>query len=168
MSNIISWWPYHITRLIIEQCHRTVMHNGLRETLTQLRTRFWISKGRQRVKKVIAKCNVCKKIEGKSYGVPLTPPLPPFRLSDEFAFTKIGQDYAGPLFVKDIYSKASNMNKAYIALYTCANSRALHLDLVPELSSEAFLRSLKGFVGRRGIPKEVLYYYLTKPRRSRA
>jgi hypothetical protein len=101
---------HHITRLIIEQCHRTVMHNGLRETLTQLRTRFWISKGRQRVKKVIAKCNVCKKVEGKSYGVPLTPPLPPFRLSDEFAFTKIGLDYAGPLFVKDIYSKARKMN----------------------------------------------------------
>ena len=128
--------------IIIEQFHRTVMHNGLLETLTQVRTRFWISKGRQIVKKVIAKCNVCKKLEDKSYGAPLSPPLPPFRLSDDFAFSKIGLDYAGPLFVKDIYKKGSKMNKAYISLYTCASSRAIHLDLVPELSSKAFLRSL--------------------------
>lgn len=48
------------------------------------------------------------------------------------------------------------MNKAWIALYTCASTRALHLDLVPELSSRAFLRSFKRFVARRGIPAEVL------------
>ena len=147
---------HHVTRLIIEQCHRTVMHNGLRETLTQVRTRFWISKGRQIVKKVIAKCNVCKKLEGKSYGAPLSPLFPPFRLSDDFAFSKIGLDYNGPLFVKDIYEKGGKMSKAYISLYTCASSRAIHLDLVPELSSKAFLRSFKRFVGRRGILTEVL------------
>ena len=147
----------HVTRLIIKQCHRTVVHNRLRETLAQLRTRFWISEDRQKVKKVIAKCNVWKNwIEGRSYGVPLTPPLPPFRLSDEFVFTKTELDYAGQLFVKDIYCKAGKMNMACIALYTCASSRAVHLDLVPELSSEAFLRSFKRFVGRRGIPMEVL------------
>ena len=118
------------------------MYNGLLETLTQVRTRFWISKGRQIVKKVIANCKVCKKLEGKSYGAPLSPPLLTFRLSDDFAFSKIGLDYAGPLFVKDIYKKGSKMNKAYISLYPCASSRAIHLDLVPELSSKAFLRSL--------------------------
>ena len=56
----------------------------------------------------------------------------------------------------DIYEKGGKMNKAYISLYTCASSRAIHLDLVPELSSEAFLRSFKRLVGRRGIPTEVL------------
>lgn len=48
------------------------------------------------------------------------------------------------------------MNKAYISLNTCASSCAIHLDLEPELSSEAFLQSFKRFVGRRGIPTEVL------------
>ena len=85
---------HHVTRFIIEQCHRTVMQNRLRETLTQVRTTFWISKSRQMVKKVIAKCNVCKKLEGKSYGAPLSPPSSPFRLSDDFTFSKIGLDYA--------------------------------------------------------------------------
>ena len=88
---------------------------------------------------------MCKKFEGKSYGTPLSP----FPLSDDFAFSKIGLDYAGPLFVKGIY-------EAYISLYTCASSHAIHLNLVPELSSKVFLRSFKRFVGRRGIPTEVL------------
>ena len=145
----------HISKLIVMQCHNMVMHNGVRETLTQLRTKFWIVRGRQVVKKIISKCVVCQKIEGKGYGIPYPPPLPPFRLTDEFAFSRIGLDYAGPVYVKDIYTRAK-MNKAYIALYTCASTRALHLNLVPELSSQAFLRSFRRFVARRGIPARVL------------
>ena len=145
----------HISKLIVMQCHNMVMHNGVRETLTQLRTKFWIVRDRQVVKMIISKCVVCQKIEGKGYGIPYPPPLPPFRFTDEFAFSRIGLDYAGPVYVKDIYTR-TKMNKAYIALYTCASTRALHLDLVPELSSQAFLRSFRRFVARRGIPARVL------------
>ncbi|XP_050397872.1 uncharacterized protein LOC130014246 [Patella vulgata] len=90
--------------------------------------------------------------EGKSYGVPLAPPLPEFRLSDDFAFTNIGVDYAGPLYVKDIYSKSGEMNKVFIVLYTCASSRAVHLDLATDASSSSFIRSFRRFIGRRGVP----------------
>ena len=43
------WLPcdHHITRLIIRDCRHSVMHNGVRETLTELRSRFWLTKGRQ-------------------------------------------------------------------------------------------------------------------------
>ena len=41
-------------------------------------------------------------------------PLPEFRLSDEFEFSSIGVDFAGPLYVKDVSSKSGHMNKAYI------------------------------------------------------
>ena len=144
-----------LTTLIIMHRHQLAMHNGVRETLTQLRMKYWIVRGRQVVKKVIAKYVACLKIEGKSYGIPSTPPLPPFRLTDELAFSRIGLDYAGPLFVKDIYTNGET-KKCCIALYTCASSRALHLDLVPDLSSQVFLRSFKLFVGRRGILAKVL------------
>ena len=147
---------HEFTNLVIQLCHRAVMHNGVQETLTQLRSRFWVVKGRQVVKRVLSKCTVCKKLEGKSYGIYNSPPLPEFRLSDDFAFTNIGVDYAGPLYVKDIYSQSDNMNKAYIALYTCASSRAVHLDLVPDASSNAFIRSFQRFIGRRGTPSQVL------------
>ena len=44
------------------------------------------------------------------------------------------------------------MNKVYIALLTCAATRAVHLELVPNLSAESFIRALARFKGRRGIP----------------
>ena len=147
---------HHITRLIIMQNHEDVFHNGVRETLTQLRSRFWVTKGRQVVKKLIAKCNVCRKLEGKGYGIPASPDLPDFRLSNDFAFTRIGVDYAGPLYVKDIYAESKDMYKAYIALYTCASSRATHLDLVPDNTTSSFVKSFKRFIGRRGIPSLVV------------
>ena len=65
--------------------------------------------------------------------IPAAPALPDFRLSNDFAFTRVGVDNVGPLYVKDIYSPPKVMHKSCIALYTCASSRAIHLgfDLVP-------------------------------------
>ena len=144
---------HHFTRLVILKCHDQVMHNGVAETLVQVRSKYWIVKGRQTVKKIISKCVVCKKLEGRPYGMPPTPQLPGFRVSDEFAFSSIGVDFAGPVYVKDIYHKSGSMNKAYIVLYTCASSRAVHLDLIPRLTTEAFVRCFKRFIARRGVPR---------------
>ena len=52
----------HFTNLVINECHLKVLHNGVRETLTELRSCLWVVKGRQAVKTVIGKCSVCKKI----------------------------------------------------------------------------------------------------------
>ena len=135
--------------------HDQVMYNGVAETLVQVRSKYWIVKGKQTVKNIISKCVVCKKLEGRPYGIPPSSQLPGFRLSDEFAFTSIGVDFAGPVYVKDIYHKSDNMNKAYIVLYTCASSSVVHLDLVPRLTTEAFVRSFKRFIASRGIPSLV-------------
>ena len=147
---------HYFTKLVIISCHGDVLHNGVQETLCQVRSRFWIVKGRQVVKRVLSSCTVCRKQEGRTYGSPASPNLPAFRVTDDFAFTNIGIDYAGPLYVKDIYSQTGEMNKVYIALYTCASSRAVHLDLAIDATSNAFIRSFKRFIGRRGYPTSVL------------
>ncbi|XP_044171905.1 uncharacterized protein LOC122956303 [Acropora millepora] len=147
---------HYFTELVILECHNQVMHNGMAETLVQLRSRYWIVKGRQTVKSIINKCVVCKKLEGRPYGTPPASQLPRFRLCTEFAFTSIGVDFAGPVYVKDIYHRSADMNKAYIVLYTCASSRAVHLDLVPRLTTEVFVRSFKRFITRRGVPNLVV------------
>ena len=71
------------------------------------------------------------------------------------AFWRIGIDFAGPLYVKDIYRRAE-MNKCSIAVFTCASSRALHLELVPNLTADSFIRVFKRFIGRPGIPSVVV------------
>ena len=145
-----------MTTLIVYQSHAIVKHNGVNETLAETRSEFWIPKGRQTVKKIIANCVDCKKIEGKSYDSPEPAPLPGFRLSDDFAFSHIGIDYAGPLYIKNIYKSDGDMYKAYILLITCATSRAIHLELVPDQKAETLIRALIRFQSCRGIPNFVI------------
>ena len=57
----------------------------------------------------------------------------------------------GPLYVKNVYGELPNMHKAYICLFTCASTRNLHLELVPDMGAEALIRCLKRFMARRGI-----------------
>lgn len=68
------------TTKAIEECHERVLHSGVRETLAELRSKFWVPKGRQHVK-VISKCVVCRKLEGKAYSTPGNAALPEFRVT---------------------------------------------------------------------------------------
>ena len=145
---------HHVTRLIVEACHRKSNHAGVKETLVELRSEYWIPKGRQFVKKILHQCVTCKKLEGMPYRPPPSADLPETRVTGSPAFKHVGVDFAGPLFVKTTGGTVKE-KKAYICLYTCATSRALHLELVPDLSSEAFIRCLRRFTARRGTPASI-------------
>ena len=110
----------------------------------------------QTVKNLLSKCIVCKKLQGKPYSLVPEPPLPDFRVSEDMAFSKIAVDFAGPLHVRNIYESKGDMYKCYIALFTCASTRAIHLELTPDLTGPAFIRVLKRFTGRRGLPNFIL------------
>ena len=75
-----------------------------------------------------------------------------------FPFANTGVDYAGPFLVKQIYNNTVDpeMYSVHIVLYTCATTRAVHLDLVPDTTAASFIRSLKRFIGRRGVPRLML------------
>ena len=76
--------------------------------------------------RVINRCVICKRIEGKAYSHPRIPSLPKFRVVIDEPFTVTGTDYAGPLLLKTI-DIDSRKNKAFILLLTCASTRAVHL-----------------------------------------
>lgn len=73
----------------------------------------------------------------------------------DFPFKVTGIDYLGPVFVSGVYDVTS-MNKAWISLFTCAATRAIHLELVPDNHSETFLRVFRRFISRRGIPSKTI------------
>lgn len=123
------------TTKTIEECHERVLHGGVRETLAELRSKFWVPKGRQCMKKVLSRCVICKRLEGKAYGAPRSAALPEFRVKEAPPFSKVGVDFAGPLHVK---APTGGMKKVYIALFSCCVTRALHLELVEDLSAETF------------------------------
>ena len=61
-------------------------------------------------------------------------------------------DYAGPLK----YKKKRNVEgKAYLLLYACSLTRALYLEVLPNLETSVFLKSFKRFVARRGRPEKI-------------
>ena len=137
------------TKLIVLNCHKRVGHLGVKSTLAELRSRFWVPRGRQYVKKLLSKCLQCIRDQRKPYNRPPEASLPEFRVKDVPPFTNVGIDFAGPLFYK---TKSGDMDKCYIALYTCCTSRAIHLDLVTDLTSQTFLRSFRRFTARLGTP----------------
>ena len=142
---------HNLTKLIVEQCHKEVQHGGVKETLTQIRSRFWITRGRQLVRKILFQCVLCRRLRGTAYASPEHSDLPPPRVIETLAFTNVGVDYAGPLYLKQSEVMPESL-KSYICLFTCSSSRAIHLELAPNLSTESFIRCLRRFVARRGIP----------------
>ena len=145
----------YFTKLLIRDCHEKVKHMGVESTLNKLRCRYWVIRGRQ-FTKVLASCLLCRKDQGKTLLPPCSPDLPSFRVAAEYSFQYTGVDFAGPLYVKEIYVTSSDLSKAYICLFTCATSRAIHLELTPSLESPAFIRALIRFMSRRGFPNVLI------------
>ena len=146
----------YVTKLIIWDSHRSVLHHGIESTLARIRSQFWIVRGRKAVKTELCKCVTCKRYQGKTMLPPASPDLPDFRVRNDMnAFNATGLDYAGPLFVKDFNCKDGK--KVYILLLTCASSRAIHLELVPDMKIPAFIRAFTRFISRRGVPSLVVH-----------
>ena len=148
---------HEFTRLLIRQTHESVKHSGIRDTLTTLRERYWVLRGREAVKRFIRSCVICRKHEGTAYS-PLPPDdLPSNRVSDDPPFTHIGLDFAGPLYVdtKNSEQESKESQKVYVCLFTCASTRAVHLELTRGLSVQPFLLALRRFTSRRGLPATI-------------
>jgi len=62
------------------------------------------------------------------------------------SFTNVGIDYGGPFTIKESRRRNVKTHKAYLALFICLSAKAVHLEIVTDLSTEAFLASLDRFV----------------------
>ena len=79
--------------------------------------------------------------------LPPVPPPPSLSISivkEEPAFRFTGVDFAGLLMTHTDSPKKSG--KAWICLFTCFVTRAVHLDIVLDMSTETFIRCLKRFI----------------------
>lgn len=142
----------NITKLIIMNIHLTNLHSGTNLTLSSLRNKFWINKGRSLVQKTIKGCLGCIRQRSVPYSLPNLPDYPSERVSKSAPFTYIGLDYMGPITVKI----NNETNKYWVSLFTCMATRAIHLEIVSELSAMAFLQCFKRFISRRGVPLLIL------------
>ena len=142
----------HFTTLVVNDAHERSLHSGLNHTLTHVRQHYWIPQARQFIKKLLRHCVTCRKVNGKPYKAPDPPPLPTIRLVDSHPFTVTGVDFTGALFVKT----STGQEKVYICLFTCANTRAVHLEVVTDLTVPTFVAAFRRFVSRKSLPKVMI------------
>ena len=68
--------------------------------------------------------------------------LPRFSVEQAKAFLRTGCDYAGPVQIFPYRKRGVRPVKAYICLFICMATKAVHLELVTDLSTANFLQAL--------------------------
>ena len=134
-----------LTRLLVEDVHQRIGHQGREHVLAALRDRFWIVNATSIVRKVLRDCLWCR----RRMAVPITQkmaPLPEHRLSSAPPFTNSGVDFFGPFFAK----RGRGHVKIYGVIFTCLSCRAVHLDIADSMSTDSFINVLRRFISRRG------------------
>ncbi|XP_065075634.1 uncharacterized protein LOC135699312 [Ochlerotatus camptorhynchus] len=144
---------HRLTRMIVSLEHLKTLHGGPNLLLSSLRRRFWPLNGRNLASTTVHHCVICTRASPKSLEQ-LMCNLPPVRVTRAFPFENVGVDFAGPILRRAPNKRAAPV-KAYVAVYVCLAVKAIHLDLVPDLTSEAFIASLHRFTGRRGKPSNI-------------
>ncbi|XP_073995550.1 uncharacterized protein [Rhodnius prolixus] len=147
--------PQHpLTALIIQDAHISNLHVGPTATHAFLRSRYWIVNGKNVVRRQLAACNKCFIIKPAPFN-PLTGQLPEERASASSPFTTTGIDNAGPFNVKLASLRSAKVLQSYLAIFVCFSTKAIHLELVTDLTTQAFLATLNRFVARRGVPSHI-------------
>ena len=140
---------HHVTDLIIRSVHELNGHVGSVHVLANIRRNYWIVKGPSQVKRVLRNCSKCKLL----YATPveqIMSPLPYERVNvGSRPFRYCGVDYFGPFKVRSGRSD----RKRYGCLFTCMQSRAVHIEIAHSLSTDSFIMALMRLVNRRGSPE---------------
>ena len=142
----------HLADLIVRNSHRLTLHGGTNQVMAHIRQRFWIPACRNLVRKTLMNCVTCSRFTSKpSY--PLMGDLPKQRVDiPKRAFQDVGLDFAGPFLCK---GPNRSTVKAYLAIFVCFASKAVHLEAVSDLTSQACIAALRRFVSRRGCPETI-------------
>jgi len=81
--------------------------------------------------------------------------LPKARISEAIPFTHTGVDFCGPFYIKEKKHRNRNRIKVYVCVFICMAVKAVHLEIVSDLTIDGFVAALKRFIARRGIPTHI-------------
>lgn len=139
------------TKLVFEYKHKQLLHPGPQLLLSSIRQFYWAVGGLNLAKKTVKTCMTCFKFNP----VPLTcsmASLPNDRVKIRLPFEITGIDYAGPFSILNRRGRGVKIVKCYLAVFICFCTKAVHFEVVSDLTTENFLACLKRFISRRGIP----------------
>ncbi|XP_052762111.1 uncharacterized protein LOC128204746 [Mya arenaria] len=148
---IILPGKHHTSRLVVQHYHERVKHQGRHFTEGAIREEgFWITGAKRLVMSVIHHCVKCQRLRG-GLGCQKMADLPTDRLRPGPPFTSVGLDCFGPWHVVSRRTRGGQAaNKRWAVLFTCLTSRAVHIEVIEELSSSSFINALRRFTSIRG------------------
>ncbi|XP_026830877.1 uncharacterized protein LOC113563430 [Ooceraea biroi] len=139
----------HLALLLVRDAHGRCLHAGPQLTRSVLARRYWILQFNSLVRAVTHQCVKCARYRGDTASQQMAH-LPDARVRPSRPFSSAGVDYAGPIRFRAHKGRGQKTLKGYICLFVCLASRAVHLEMVSDLSSAAFLAAFHRFTARRG------------------
>lgn len=137
-----------LTIMIVKKEHRRNLHAGPQSLLSFVRQKFWIPGGLLLCKRTVRDCLICFRNKPTSI-TQLMGQLPPERIQPSRPFENTGVDYAGPFNVNNRI-RSNVICKAYLVIFICFSSKATHIEVVQDATTQAFLAALRRFISRRG------------------
>lgn len=144
--------PAHapLSRRLMEEAHIKTEHGGVQLSMQFLRERYWITGLRRAMKLVTWNCVRCTRYRQQA-SHQLMSDLPSDRVRMARPFLHCGIDYAGPYKIKARTGRNTYVEStAYVALFICCCTRLIHLELVSNATTQAFLAALDRMIARRG------------------
>ncbi|XP_025191886.1 uncharacterized protein LOC112592112 [Melanaphis sacchari] len=135
----------HLSTLICRRRHRISCHAGPQIMTALISRDFWIVAIKSILHRVTRACPVCVRFDGKP-PQPIMADLPAARSGSD-----IGTQHAGPIQMREVRLRKLPVNKAYIAVFVCFSVKTVHLEVVTELSTEAFLAAFDSPDGQDAI-----------------
>ena len=136
--------------------HRLHGHAGPSYVLDLVRRNYLIINGRRQIRSILRLCPTQRCVKPTPLGQ-IMAPLPKERIDEPESFKNVAVDMFGPMFVRHSCDKTDcphdKTSKVYGCLFTCFHSRAIHLELLENASTEDFLQAFRAFVARRGCPR---------------
>ena len=141
--------PKKVQAILLYHLHEKRAHCGGKSLVYESRRRFSIIGVRHMAKHLTAKCVTCKKLRRKPLEQ-LMGQLPRLRVKVGFpAFCNTAIDMFGPL---EIRVGRKTLKEAHAIIFTCMTTRAVHLELVTDRSTDTFLMAFRRFTSLRGNP----------------
>ncbi|XP_060571866.1 uncharacterized protein LOC132730037 [Ruditapes philippinarum] len=146
---------HHLSRLLVEHYHKLIHHQGRSFTEGAVRSAgFWITGGKRLVSTVIRDCVLCKRLRGR-FECQKMSELPIERVEQAPPFSYVGVDVFGPWEVVARRTRGGHAaSKRWAVLFTCLTIRAVHIEVIAEMSSSAFINALRRFISLRGKVKQ--------------
>ena len=151
---LIIHGKHPLTKLLIHSEHIRLLHAGPTLLTASLCRQFHIVGCRKIVRSITRSCVTCRRKSAKPQP-PMMGQLPMERITPDAVFDKIGIDYAGPIYIKQGSIRKPTILKAYVCVFVSLSVKAVHLELVSDLTTEAFIACLRRFIGRRGKPSTI-------------